>query len=133
MNTSLKNKSAYLTQQKLLDHSRNPLNYGLIESADFVSDQHNPSCGDSVSFSGVVQDDKLVQVGFEGSGCVLSLAMASMLTEQVMGMSLDAILKLDESIVSQLLGLDLGPNRMQCGMLSVMALQSGIKKYQQSK
>lgn len=125
-------KKSYLSRQRLLEHSSSPLNFGKFDPADFSSGQHNPSCGDSVALTGIVRAGRLEDIRFEGKGCILSVAMASMLTEHVKGMSLEDVLKLNEEIVEQLLGLTLGPNRLQCGMLSVTALQTGIKDYKKS-
>ena len=125
--------NSYLNQQDLLDHAKNPLNYGMYDTCDFMSGEHNPSCGDSVVLCGMVKDDILHDVRFEGKGCILSLAMASKLTEYVKGLNLDEIMRLDEDIVSILLNMELGPNRLQCGMLSVVALKKGIQMYQESE
>jgi len=118
-----------LYKYDLVDHSKNPRNYGLLLECDFVSGEHNPSCGDSVKVCGVIVDGKLFKVAFEGSGCVLSMAMASKLTDFIIGMSLDEALKLDEETVEKLLGVKLGLNRLRCGLLSIMALQKGIIEY----
>lgn len=118
-----------LYKHDLVDHSKNPRNYGLLLECDFVSGEYNPSCGDSVKISGIIVDGKLLKVTFEGSGCVLSMAMASKLTDFVIGMSLDEALRLDEEIVEKLLGVKLGFNRLRCGLLSIMALQKGIIEY----
>lgn len=118
-----------LYKHELLDHAKNPRNYGLIPQADFCSAQLNPSCGDSVTVCGFVQDDKIIKVSFEGAGCVLSLAMASKLTSYVVAMSIDQVLLLDDCTVEQLLGLELGINRLQCGLLSIKALHQGLREF----
>lgn len=123
-------QDSYLNQQDLLDHAKHPRNYGLYISCDFLSAEHNPSCGDSIIVCGMITGDQLVDIRFEGKGCILSLAMASKLTEFVKGMKLSDITLLDTEIVAQLLGMELGPNRIQCGMLSVVALRKGLLSYQ---
>lgn len=125
---NIKNQNYYLRQQDLLDHAKNPQNYGLLAVYDFMSDEHNPSCGDSITICGVVNDGMVSDVRFEGKGCMLSLAMASKLTEFVKGKFLIDIAALDQDVVGELLGIDLGPNRIQCGTLSVVALRAGIQK-----
>ena len=130
---NMKKIDSYLNQQDLLDHAKNPLNYGVLEKCDFTSGEYNPSCGDSVSIYGIVSNNVLKQVRFEGKGCVLSLAMASKLTEYVTNLQIEEILQLDEQIVEKLLRMHLGPNRMQCGMLSVIALQKGLESYKNYK
>jgi len=125
----MSNNRADLYKQDLIDHSKNPRNYGLLEFPDFASDEHNPSCGDSVKMSCLVVDGKLVEVRFEGSGCVLSMAMASKLTQHAQGMDLQEVLALNEELVERLLGTKLGINRLRCGLLSLMALQKGISVF----
>ena len=127
------NNNSYLIQQDLQFHAKNPSNFGMLPDLDFVSGQNNPTCGDSVMMGGRVHDGKVVALCFQGSGCVISMAMASKLTVAAVGMSLVEIKKLDESIVEQVLGLSLGLNRMKCGLLPVMALQKAVLLYEQSK
>lgn len=116
-----------LYQQEIMDHFQHPLNFGALEGADFISPEQNPSCGDKIVVYGKVKDQKLISVMFEGSGCVISVAMASKLTEYCKNKSLEEVLVLDQDCIKQLLGMDLGPKRMQCALLSVFALQKGIK------
>lgn len=129
---NMKNQNSYLKQQDLLEHAKNPKNYGLLVVYDFISGEHNPSCGDSITICGLVNNGVVCDIRFEGKGCVLSLAMASMLTDFVKGRSLRDILALDQDIVTQLLGIELGPNRVQCGLLPVRALRAGIASYDKS-
>ena len=125
--------SIYLIQQDLQFHAKNPSNFGLLPELDFVSGEHNPSCGDFVSVGGKVHDGKITKLCFQGSGCVISMAMASKLTLAVEGMSLEQVRQFDEQIVEKVLGLPLGLNRMKCGWLSVMALQKGVLLYEKLK
>ena len=122
----MNNRFSYLCQQELLDHAKHPRNYGLLQQYDFISQYHNPSCGDSVIITGSVQGGLIKELTFEGKGCMLSLAMASKLTEFCKDKALDQISNFDETIVQELLGIELGPNRMQCGMLSIKALFQGL-------
>ena len=125
----MNNSMSDLYKYDLIDHSKNPRNYGLLQQCDFVSGEYNPSCGDLVKICGIISDGKLVKVCFEGSGCVLSMAMASKLTDFIVGMSLEQAMNLDENTVEQLLGVKLGLNRLRCGLLSIMAIQKGIAEY----
>ncbi len=126
------NNRSDLYKHQLLDLAKNPRNYGLASDADFCSRQINPSCGDSVTVCGFIVDKKVSNVRFEGSGCVLSLAMTSLLTDYVVNMTIDEVLGLDEQVVEKLLQISLGINRLQCGMLSVIALQQGLSGYKES-
>lgn len=127
---NIKNQNSYLAQQDLIEHAKNPQNYGLLTTSDFNSLEHNPSCGDSISICGVMDNGILQNVRFEGKGCMLSLAMASKLTEFVKGKSLDDAMALGQDTVKELLGIELGPNRIQCGMLSIFALRGALLSYQ---
>jgi len=118
-----------LYKHDLLDHAKQPRNYGLAPDADFCSKQFNPSCGDSVTVCGFMEHGIVQRVSFEGAGCVLSLAMASRLTEHAVGMSVEQVLLLDDVTVELLLGLELGINRLQCGLLSIRALQQGLHDF----
>jgi nitrogen fixation NifU-like protein len=123
-------KNSYFSQADLQFYAKNPCNFGLIPHLDFVSDQHNPSCGDLVTIGAQVEKGMIKKLCFTGSGCVISMAMASKLTLVAVGMDFEQIRTLDEQFVQQLLGLQLGINRMQCGMLSVSALQRGLEKFE---
>jgi len=74
-----------LYQEVILDHSRSPRNRGFPENANCSADGHNPLCGDKITVRVVVEDDRVLDVGFEGAGCAISTAAASTMTEAVKG------------------------------------------------
>lgn len=119
-----------LYQQELMDHYRNPRNRGHLEHADFVSREHNPSCGDAIAMEGVVENGVIKKLVFTGQGCVISQATGSLLTQACCGKSLDEIMQLGEPFIRQLLGIELGPTRLRCALLALQALQQGIHAYQ---
>lgn len=116
-----------LYRYELMDHYKNPRNHGLLVNADFVSREHNPSCGDAVTVSGQCKDGILVAVGFEGVGCVISLAAASLLFEFCKNKSCAEIATFDKDIIVRLLGIDIGPTRLRCALLPLQALQQGVR------
>jgi len=118
-----------LYQERLHDYYKNPRHKGSLINPDFESGTYNPSCGDAILFQGNVQDTLLSAVAFEGKGCVISLATASMLAEHVKGKSLDVILALTTHDIYNLIAIELGPTRLRCALLSLEALQGGIKQY----
>lgn len=118
-----------LYQDVLIDHYRNPRNRGILDHPDFKSGEDNPSCGDSVSMYGRVEHGELIAVSFEGKGCVISQAAASMLTQAVLGKKLTQIMSLDAAFMRQLVGIELGPTRVRCALLALEALQKGIQEY----
>jgi nitrogen fixation NifU-like protein len=121
-----------LYKQELIDHYRNPRHYGTIDNPTFVSELANPSCGDSVIFTGIIADRHIKDLAFTGTGCVISLAAASLLTEYCMGTPVDMIAHLKAHDIKRLVGLDLGPVRLRCALLALQALQYGIVNSKQS-
>jgi len=119
-----------LYQEILMDHYRAPHNQGVLEGYDFCAEQRNSSCGDEVMMTGVIAENRLVAIGWVGKGCVISQSTASMLSEQVKNKSLESILALDKDDLTGMLGMQLGPVRLLCGLLPLMALQKGIREYQ---
>ena len=78
-----------LYQEVILDHNRAPRNFGVLENADLEADGHNPLCGDRLSIAVKVADGVLTDVRFQGSGCAISKASASLMTEGIKGKTLD--------------------------------------------
>ena len=116
-------------REKLLDHYHHPRNAGQIDSPDFSSEEYNHSCGDLVHIEGRIKDGTITDIVFLGSGCVVSQAAASMITEYGKGKSVDELLVLDKEFVLKLIGVDLGPTRLRCALLPLYALQHGLKAY----
>jgi len=112
-----------------MDHFKNPRNRGKLENPDFAVDQYNPSCGDSISVEGIIQDGILIKLAFTGKGCVISQASASLLSEFCIGRPIDEILALGAEDITKLIGMQLGPTRIKCALLSLIALQGGIIEY----
>ena len=116
-------------QEQLMDHYRNPRNKGIVDQPDFYAEQRNSSCGDEVLFTGLIKNNVLLEARFTGKGCVISQATASLLSEHACGKTLDAILVLDKDDLTAMIGMQLGPVRLLCGLLSLTALQSGIRDH----
>jgi nitrogen fixation NifU-like protein len=117
-------------QEILMDNYRNPRNNGIIEGAHFSAEQRNSSCGDEVLCTGIINNNVLGDVLFKGKGCVISQATASLLSEYAKTRSLDALLALDKDDITAMIGMQLGPVRLLCGLLPLTALQNGIRGYQ---
>lgn len=114
----------------LLDHYRAPRNKGILDSADFACKEYIPSCGDAISLQGTVKNNRIEKVMFEGVGCVISQATASLVTQRVQGMALDAVLALTAADIQSMIGMQLGPLRMKCALLALHVLQAGLRQYQ---
>jgi len=118
-----------LYQDLLVEHFKYPENKKELPQANFTVHEHNPSCGDRISMQGIITDNILSDVGFGGAGCVISQASASMLTQDCLGKSITAILALTPEYMTALVGIPLGPTRLKCALISLQALQQGLREY----
>lgn len=112
-------------REMILDHARNGRNWGLVDNPDFDHEEHNPLCGDRLQLTLKVEEGIIKEVGWDGDGCAISQASASMFGEQIIGMSLDKAMKLDKQVVLENIGLDLTINRVKCATLSLKTLIVG--------
>lgn len=113
----------------ILDHWKNPRNKGRIENADIVIEDSNPLCGDKITFYLDFEKETIRDVKFEGSGCAISQAAASMLSEIVKGKNIYDIVKLEKDEIEKMLHVSLGPNRIKCALLPLKALKLGVYSY----
>jgi len=120
-------------QDELMHHFKYPLNKKEVQSPDFESSHLNPSCGDKVSIQGKIFENKIVDIGFSGLGCVISQAAASMLTESVKGKTVDEVLAITKENIIEMVGIKLGPNRLKCALLALQVLQDALNEFQKSK
>jgi len=114
----------------ILDHYRNPRNKGKLENADVTVHDSNPLCGDEIDIHLKVDGGVISDVKFEGKGCAISQASASMLTELVMGKDLSIVKDLKKEDILENIGLtNLGPARIKCALLSLKVLKVSMVKY----
>jgi nitrogen fixation NifU-like protein len=118
-----------LYRENILEHYKRPHNWSPpapgLERVDLEFHDLNPLCGDELTVKLAVGADRRVQdIRFEGHGCAISQAAASMASEEVKGMKVDDLLKLDRSFVLDLLGIDISAQRMKCALLSLKVIKS---------
>lgn len=113
----------------LLDHYHHPRNKGLLSHSDFTSHLLNPSCGDQVTLQGLIQNNTITQCVFEGKGCVISLAAASILTTLTVGKTINETLTITSDTLLQAMHITLGPTRLRCALLCLEALHTGLNEY----
>jgi nitrogen fixation NifU-like protein len=109
----------------ILDHYRNPRNFGTLEHPDATAEDLNPLCGDQIRMDLQVAKDGIVSdVRFSGKGCAISQASASMLTQSIVGMKLADVARLSKEAVLENVGIGISPTRMKCAMLGLRVLKS---------
>ncbi len=114
-----------LYREVILDHYQHPHNHGTLPEPDITFEDSNPLCGDKIRVDLKVKDDVVQQVRFSGKGCAISQASASMLTDELIGKSLDEIKKIDKQFVFDMLGIPLSPTRVKCALLSLKVVKAG--------
>ena len=115
-------------RQQILDHYKNPRNYGELEDADIEHVGENPMCGDTIKmFLKLADDGETIEgVSFVGDGCAISQASASMLSGELQGRSLESVREMDRDDIIDMLGVDLSPMRIKCAVLAEKVAQDGI-------
>jgi nitrogen fixation NifU-like protein len=123
-----------LYQENILDHYENPYNRGTMEHPTLEFRDLNPLCGDEVCVQARLDaQGRLAEVCFDGKGCVISLAAASMLMEEVEGKSLEEVKKMDRQAMLDLLGIPLTAMRVKCAMLALRTLEKAIHLYEEQQ
>lgn len=121
-------------QDELFEHFKYPCNKKCIESPDFQAGHDNPSCGDKVLIEGnISNEDRIIDIGFTGSGCVISQAATSMLSEFCKNKTVDEVLALTKDDILDLVKIELGPNRLKCALLCLQVLQDALIKFRKNK
>ena len=117
-----------LYAEQIVDLSKNPLNRGQLTKASHTASGVNTTCGDHVRVYLKVEKGVVTEASWEGDGCAISLAAASVLTEEVKGKKLSELGGLSKENVYEWLGIDrLGPARVKCAVLSLETLQEALK------
>mgnify|MGYP001206852071 FL=1 len=113
-------------REVILDHYKNPRFKGELDPADISYQDDNPLCGDMIRIDlRVDENNRVVECAFSGQGCAISQASASMLMEDIQGKSLEEIKEYSRDDILDMLGIELGPVRLKCAMLSLKVLKVG--------
>ena len=113
-----------LYREQILEHYKRPHNFGELPSADLEFEDNNPLCGDELRVQLTLDDDRrIAEIAFAGHGCAISQAAASLVSDEIKGMPIDDLLRLDRSFVLELLGIDISATRMKCALLSLKVLK----------
>lgn len=115
-----------LYRELILDHYQHPHNHGSIPDPDITFEDSNPLCGDRIRIDLRIRNGIIEDVKFNGKGCAISQASASMLTDEIKGKSLEEVRRIDKQAVLDMLGIQLGPTRIKCALLPLKVLKAGV-------
>ena len=111
----------------IIEHYKNPSYRGRLDPRDITFEDNNPLCGDHIVIDLVIDKDNTVKdARFDGHGCAISQASADLLIESIIGKSLDEVKALKKEHILDMLGIDLGPVRLKCALLSLKVLKAGV-------
>ncbi len=115
-----------LYMEDIISNYEHPHNRGSISNASAEFHGHNPVCGDDIRIYVTIKDGRVEDAKFDGDGCSISIASASMLTDYIKGKTLDEIERMDVDTVRKLLNIDPGPVRLKCATLSLKTLKGAV-------
>ena len=118
-----------LYRENILDHSKHPRNKRKMDGATFRGEGRNASCGDEIFFFVKLEGNKIADASFDGMGCAISLAAASMLTEKLIGKTVMEAKMLTPGDIYNLLGVKISPGRVNCALLAYEALEQGLRSH----
>lgn len=134
-----------LYRSVIMDHYKTPRNKGVLAESSITVDMNNPTCGDVIHLTLAIEDNMVKDAKFEGEGCSISMASASMMTQLIIGKTVEEALALSNTISNIMLGkdyddsIDLGdiealsgvakfPARIKCATLAWKAMEQGVAK-----
>jgi nitrogen fixation protein NifU and related proteins len=116
-----------LYRDYILDHYKNPRNFGELQPHDREWHDHNPLCGDELGVHLIVDEsDTIVDLRFHGQGCAISQASASIASDELIGMKAADVAALGADWVIDLLGIDISPTRRKCALLSLKVMRGAL-------
>lgn len=116
-----------LYREVIIEHYKNPGYRGHLDPYDISFADNNPLCGDHIRIDLRIDDGgKISEARFDGHGCAISQASADLLMESIVGQPLEAVKKLNKQDILDMLGIELGPVRLKCALLSLKVLKAGV-------
>ena len=113
-------------QEIILDHYHNPHNYGELDAPQADVSVSNSSCGDKIRLTLKVEKDVIADIAFSATGCAISMASASLLTDHVKSKSVTDAMKIQKEELLELIGIQLSPSRLRCALLPLEALSKAL-------
>ncbi len=116
-----------LYRELIIDRYKNPRFRGALDPHDITFEDDNPLCGDHIRIDLRIDgEERVSQVAFDGHGCAISQASADLLAESIVGKSLEEVKKISKQDILDMLGIELGPVRLKCALLSLKVLKAGV-------
>ncbi len=116
-----------LYREQIIDRYKHPRKRGMLDPHDYSYQDDNPLCGDRIRIDLRVEEGGVIsEAAFSGEGCAISQASADLLTEEVLGKTLEQVKAYTKDELLELLGIDLGPVRLKCALLSLKVLKAGV-------
>jgi nitrogen fixation NifU-like protein len=116
-----------LYKEEILEHYKHPLHFGKLNDPTHTSAQRNPLCGDDISIMLNVEKNKIKDATFQGVGCAISIAAASILIDFSIGKEVTRLTTMNEEAMLQLLGIEVSEARKKCALLAFATLQDSLK------
>ncbi len=120
--------SLNLYTEIILDLYKNPMNKGILENPTNEHFVNNPLCGDEITIQLIIRDNKIEDVKFDGVGCAISMASASLLTEKLKGMSMENIKNLNKDDILEMLHIPISTMRLKCALLCLEAVRGALEE-----
>ena len=116
-----------LYREVIIEHYKNPSHKGHLDPYDISFEDSNPLCGDHIEITlRTDENGHIADARFDGRGCAISLASADLLVESIIGKPLEEVKKLNREYILDMLGIELGPVRLKCALLSLKVLKAGV-------
>ncbi|HET7009161.1 MAG TPA: SUF system NifU family Fe-S cluster assembly protein [Anaerolineales bacterium] len=116
-----------LYREQIIDRYKSPRKRGTLDPHDYSYEDDNPLCGDRIRIDVRVDgQDRITEASFSGTGCAISQASADLLVESIVGKSLEEVKSLGKDYILEMLGIELGPVRLKCALLSLKVLKAGV-------
>ncbi len=112
----------------ILEHYKKPHNFGTLDDA-YKAQVSNPLCGDAITIEVAIENKRIRDIRFNGQGCAIAIASASLLTDYALDKLIDDLTTLNKDSMLEILAVELSPNRLKCALVSLEALQKAIKSY----
>ena len=121
------NNFSSMYREHILDLYKNPSNFGQLKSPTNKYTEYNALCGDEITVHLNIKNDKVEDIKFSGSGCVISMVSASLFTDKIKGMKIDKVKKLSKEDILELLKIRINPARLKCALLPLESVRGSLR------